>query len=225
MVPHGQHPYVVVINPAAEGDCTMFEELLNPPDFRWPKEGDRLLVTAKSPEHGARFSDDTLSRDVFLGSGYMRAGAVLVESCLADPSKCHELIYPVLFNYRHGLELAIKWVLDRYGRYAAIEEYELNHDLARLWKSCRQVIEEVGGSGGEEALEVVEGIVCEFHTLDPKSFAFRYSRDKKGSPIELPLWFIDLANVRDVMEGVSNFFMGADGQLDHNSSAMDYYSY
>lgn len=30
------------------------------------------------------------------------------------------LLYPISFNYRHGLEVAIKWTLDRYGRYSAM---------------------------------------------------------------------------------------------------------
>lgn len=200
----------------------LFADILSQ-TFRWPQRSDRLFVGPSNPAHGAEFSGDTFSRDVFLGSGYMLAGAELVKVCLANEQKCHELIYPILFNYRHGLELSIKWVLDRYGRYSAIAKFERDHDLARLWKACRQVIEEVGGPGGEEALDVVERIVLDFHSVDPKSFAFRYSRDKKGNPIRLPLEAIDLANLREVMESVSNFFMGVDGQLDDNSSAVDYY--
>jgi hypothetical protein len=163
----------------------MFESLLDPRKYRWPQKTDRLLIPPVSPERGTHTAADTFSREVFMGSGYMRAGAVLVERCLADPQHGHELIYPILFNYRHALELEIKWVLDRYGRYAAIQEFERNHNLAKLWKVCRQVIEEVGGPSEEGTLEAVEGIVLEFHALDPSSFAFRYSTDKKGKPIPL----------------------------------------
>jgi hypothetical protein len=40
--------------------------------------------------------------------------------------------------------------------------------------------------------------------------------------VNLPPFAIDLEHLRDVMEGVNNFFIGVDGQLDHNSSAADY---
>jgi hypothetical protein len=196
-----------------------------PPDayrnYRWPKDTDRLLLAPASPEQGAETTRDTFARDVFMGSGYMHAGAILIERCLADPRCAHELIYPILFNYRHALELEIKWVLNTYGRFADIQNFERNHNLTQLWKACRQVIEEVGGPSQDGSLEAVEHIVLEFHALDPASFAFRYSTDKKGKPVPLPQ-SVDLKNIRDVMEGVENFFQGVDGQLDHNSSAIDY---
>ena len=200
----------------------MFEKLLNPPEYRWPKEKDRLLVAARSSEHAGQISEDSLTREVFIGDGYMLAAAALVERCLRDQDKSHYLIYPILFNYRHGLELAIKWVLNRYGRHAAIEGFKRDHNLRTLWKVCRHVIEEVGGPSDDGSLEVVEGIVNEFHSIDPNSFAFRYATDTKGRQIKLPILSIDLENIRDVMEGVTNFFQGVDGQLDHNSSAVDY---
>jgi hypothetical protein len=198
----------------------MSDDLLNP-KYRWPKDTDRLFVTPASLEHAAETTRDAFSRDVFMGSGYMHAGAILVEQCRQEPDRAYELVYPILYNYRHALELEIKWVLNTYGRFAAIREFELNHNLAQLWQVCRQVIEEVGGPGSQETLDIVERIVLEFHRLDPSSFAFRYSTDKKGKPIPLPP-VIDLQNIRDVMEGVENFFQGVDGQLDYNSSAIDY---
>ena len=80
------------------------------------------------------------------------------------------------------------------------------------------------GSEGEddEALLVVEQIVKDFHDLDNSAMAFRYSTNKKGVTIKLPDTSVDLENVRDVMEAVDNFFTGADGQLDANSSAVDW---
>lgn len=153
----------------------------------------------------------------------MRAGATLVEECRRDGTAREDnLLYPILYCYRHGLEVAMKWILSQYGRYADVQ-CELTHDLWELWKACKKVIIEVGGDGGEEANNIVESIVKEFHDLDPgAAFAFRYSTNKNGMTIKLPDDPIDLDNVKDVMEAVDNFFTGADGLLDHNSSASDY---
>src|SRR5712691_8359222 len=93
--------------------------------YRWPKAADRLL--RPHWEDGVLFSDDGHSRDGFIWDGYMKAGAALVHHVIENDRDGDFLIYPILFNYRHGLEVAIKWVLDRYGRYAAIEEYDSNH--------------------------------------------------------------------------------------------------
>ena len=133
----------------------------------------------------------------------LHAGAVFVERCLQDPNESYYLIYPILFNYRHGLELEIKWVVDRYARYAAIEELERDHNLQKLWKLCRQVIEEVGGPSCDGSVETVVRIVNEFLNIDPSSFAFRYATGKKGREIRLPIFSIDLENIHDVMEGVA----------------------
>jgi len=73
----------------------MFESLINPPKYRWPRETDRLFIPPVSPKRGTHIVDDTLAREVLMGRGYMRAGAVLIDRCLADPwrGRCHFIIW------------------------------------------------------------------------------------------------------------------------------------
>lgn len=189
-------------------------------DFRWPKKGDRLLRAEEDWLRGVTFDEQKVTRDVHIWDGYMTAGAMLVERCQCsdNPLERHELVYPILYCYRHGLELAMKWIIGQYGRYAQIpQEDHQHHDLWSLWKVCKQVILEVGSDGENEALSAVEQIVKDFHDLDRGSFSFRYSTDKKGMVVRLPTEPFDLANIREVMESVNNLFTGADGQLDDNS--------
>jgi hypothetical protein len=40
--------------------------------------------------------------------------------------------------------------------------------------------------------------------------------------MELPDIVVDLVNLQEVMEGVNNFFIGVDGQLDSASSAAEF---
>ena len=188
---------------------------------RWPKKGDRLLRDSEDWDRGVEFSNDEISRHVHIWSGYMSAGAALIEACEEDRHERHFLIYPILFSYRHGIELAMKWVIARYGRYSTAEIGDIeHHDLWQLWKLCKQIIIEVGGE--DDAIAVVEQVIKDFHDLDKSALAFRYSRNKKGALIALPDGMIDLQNIRDVMEGVSHFFDGVDGQLDANASAVDW---
>jgi hypothetical protein len=79
---------------------------------------------------------------------------------------------------------------------------------------------EFSGDGPDNAADIVEGIVMEFHKLDPNSFAFRYSKNKKGAQVPLPDFPIDLENIRDVMDGVNHFFEGVDAQCSELSSAV-----
>ena len=114
----------------------------------------------------------------------------------------------------------MKWIIVHYGGYSTVEIGDIvHHNLWKLWKLCKQIMIEVGSE--DEAIPVVEQVIKDFHDLDKSAMAFRYSRDKEDVLIALPDGMIDLENIRDVMEAVNNFFDGADGQLDANSSAVD----
>lgn len=194
-------------------------------EFKWPHRGDRLLRAEKDWHRAVTFSEHEIARHAHIWSGYMQAGALLVEQCQSTEwTLRHGLIYPIFFCYRHGLELAIKWIIQRYGRYADVpDEDYTHHDLWQLWKVCKKIIIDVGSDGDMESLMAVEQVVKDFHDLDKGSFSFRYSTDKKGALIRLPDVAFDLTNIKDVMEAVDNLFSGADGQLDADSSAAGWY--
>lgn len=181
-------------------------------DYRWPKKGDRLLRRSDDWDRAVTFSDQPVARHVFIWGGYMRAGSALIDACQRDPSSRHELVYPILFSYRHGIEMAMKWIVSRFGRYVGVPAPMPDHNLWQLWQSCKTVIIGIGGEDG--AIETVEKLVKEFHDLDKSALAFRYSVNKNGAFIRLPDVPVDLANLRDVMIAVGHFFDGADAQLD-----------
>lgn len=149
----------------------------------------------------------------------MSAGAGLIELCIQHEynHERHFVIYPILFNYRHGLELALKWIIVVYGG-SGIHGINENHDLWSLWKKCRTIIERYGSNNGEDT-EAVEQVIKDFHDLDKSGTTFRYGWGKDGKVVELPDHMIDLQNIRDVMEGVSGYFIGLDGMLDDLMSA------
>lgn len=185
-----------------------FAGLLDLP-YRWPKKGDRLLRETEDWNRGVSFSSDGISRHVHIWDGYMSAGKALVEDCRRNPQERYFLIYPILFVYRHALELAMKWILTMYGGYRADDI--AHHDLWQLWKLCRQVIEATGdGSGSIDAVAI---IIKDMHDLDKSALAFRYGMDKNNKPPKLPEGLYDPENISDVMSGVGHFFDGADGML------------
>jgi hypothetical protein len=204
------------------GGAKTFSDLLNPPPLLWPKRGDRLLRSTEDWDKAVTFSSHPFDRGAHIWTGYMRAGAVLVEATVRASVDRHWLVYPILFNYRHGLEVAMKWIIDQYGRNAQLRlnPEDRNHDLLTLWKLCKRVIVDITSEDeDDDGLRSVEQIVLEFHKLDRTAMALRYSRDKRGRTIDLPDTPIDLGNVMLVMESVDNFFRGLDGQLDAICSA------
>jgi hypothetical protein len=191
-----------------------FEDLLNS-EYRWPRKGDRLLRRSDDWDSAVQFSQSPMSKHAHQWTGYMSAAAGLIELCAQKgyEHERHTVIYPILFNYRHGLELAMKWIIVHYGGQVAH-----GHDLWKLWKQCRKIMESFGCKANE-ADEAVEQIIKEFHDLDEAGITFRYGWSKDGKEIMLPDHLIDLSNIRDVMEGVAGFFEGLDGMLDSLASA------
>jgi hypothetical protein len=187
-------------------------------EYVWPKKGDRLLRASDDWETSVTFEPHRISREAFIWDGYMTAGAALIDETERRPTDRHWLVYPILFNYRHGLEMAMKWTIWRYGSLADVHLDELDHDLWSLWKLCKQILVATSPGEDDEAMMAVEQIVKDFHDLDKSATALRYSRDKKGAVIPLPDKSIDLQNVQRVMEAVDHFFKGTDGFL---SNLMD----
>ncbi len=168
----------------------------------------------------------------------MRAASELVVITRSDRPVQNILVYPIMFNYRHALELAMKWTIDQYGCLAGVSLTSDNrkqsfwsvqklcsradnrdHNLLNLWSLCKEVITRAGSEGDDENLQVVGQIVKDFHDIDKSGQAFRYAATKTGKLLQLRPSDVDLENVRVVMEGVDNFFSGVDGLLSELTQA------
>jgi hypothetical protein len=120
------------IKPAEGGEKSMkrlpetFEDILTIP-YRFPKKGDRLLRATTDRDRGVEFADDPVSRHVQIWNGYMTAGEALIDDLRDNNHDRHALIYPILFTYRHGIELAMKWIIAMYGDRTPAEI--AHHDL------------------------------------------------------------------------------------------------
>lgn len=110
---------------------------------------------------------------------------------LVDHSRDSELrdigACPVVFLYRHSLELLLKEILMT-GRYLGSESLkpdsitDMGHDLRRLWDACKSLLR--GTSMWEEwsaSLADHENVIVEFAKIDAGSFSFRYPISKNGT--------------------------------------------
>lgn len=198
-----------------------FESLLETA-FEWPKQGDRLFAESDRWWQNASVGGEACGKGAVIEHGYKRAGDILVEHALAQSSDMNFLIYPIVFCYRHYLELAMKWVLSIYGRHAGISGNTQSHKLEELWPKCRKVLEHFDPVDKDGALNAVEGCIAEFAKVDPGSYHFRYPTDRDGGEILLKVNAVDLANLRKTMDAIDNFFTGADGYMDACVNAVDY---
>jgi hypothetical protein len=183
---------------------------------RWPTKGDRIF----SPGGDARPANSIGERNYRLGKGYKLAGDVLVQNFLGEPRDHDNLIYPILYCYRHYIEVTLKEVVEDHGQWVGITLSKKDHNLPELWKLFLQIAVAYHNDPSDDAAVAVSGCINEFAQVDPGSFAFRYARDKKrGGLIPLGFGTIDLVNVLDVMNGIQNFFECADLDFTHKRDA------
>lgn len=200
-----------------------FSDLLNPKPCRWPKKDDRPFRNATYPDIAGELASDGFTRGVFIMHGFMLAGAALADQVLNANNRLERntLVYPMLFCYRHALETGLKWLITQYGPSVHIRPECLSesHDIMSLWGHCLEVYTACGASADDEDLKAVEQVVKQFHDWDKSGIAFRYATKKDGALVSFRHSSIDIHNLKDVMNGVANFFQGSDGWLDGIANA------
>ena len=190
-----------------------FEELVGK-EFRWPRPGDDPFDVHDDNGNHALIAENDFSRFVLMSEGYRQSADVLVDRALENMAETDTLIYPILFLYRHALELNLKYIINVYGRKVGVDPVWNSHDFAVLWPRFLEVLDGFGTVDPDKADQVVGGVIAQFGNIDPGSFSHRYPADRWGNPIPLVQDRIDLETLKDVMDGVFGYFTGADGYLD-----------
>jgi hypothetical protein len=137
--------------------------------------------------------------------GYHMAGRALVEKLAAAHGYADYEGYPILFLYRHALELNMKALIYRGSKYLGLmtdrnidaEKFFGSHDLPRFLPPLREIFDHMGWHGdlnlpGLKTWEDFCGIVRAIDELDHGSYSFRYPMNTHG---ESPLSHHTVLNV------------------------------
>ncbi|BDG61952.1 hypothetical protein [Caldinitratiruptor microaerophilus] len=176
---------------------------------RWPRQGDRLFIS-----EGNWWEKATLhwvqgwqALEVY-ATGYREAAELLSSHVLQTRGDHDLLVYPIVFLWRHYVELRLKGLL-RTAKQLSDDESEmhLTHGLKDYWYKLRLLIEQPRFPSIDKSdLDAVESVIYELDSADPSSFAFRYPFDRRGEPSKPNTGvYVDIRNFTDVMGRVSNF--------------------
>lgn len=182
---------------------------------RLPQAADVLLKPVRAPACGLqtdpggyrKFSQRSNSSDAMhlYRHGYKLAADMLCQKAL-DECSVHTLIFPILFLYRHYIELSLKETLhDASWFITDVRRTDPTHDLRTLWKKTRGVLPVVWPEAEPEQIDAVEACITEISEHDPQSMALRYPFDNKENPYLENLDSIDLQNLTEVMHRIANF--------------------
>lgn len=120
-----------------------------------------------------------------LARNYRECAQTLLETAL-DRGQPRDWSFPVLFAYRHTLELYLK----------IIGEIEENtHSL----RECVLLVEK---RHGERLPSRARGWIIELDEIDPKGMSFRYADDKAGEALRNVEYWVDLRQFKLVMTRV-----------------------
>ncbi len=196
------------------------------------KPGMKLLVEAEagrpSLQVGNAFMFNPFSSGLY--NVFKTAADALVREELAKTEQCRDdgMIFPILFNYRHAVELALKDLL-RFGLQLGYDDAELKtifgkdyassgevgggilsrHALEPLWTQVAKMFRKYDWH--LEHVNIAGGLVKELHEADPDSHTMRYDRDKKAAEAD-PNRFnklpdrIDLENLRHALDCLFAYF-------------------
>ncbi len=150
-------------------------------------------------EHGwsLYFSNEPTGEFGYYGSGFLEAARVLKRSFSRRRGRRQIEIVPVLFLYRHSIELLLKAVVLSGNRLmqqrgGGRDEQEIfadfrrsRHRLMPLLDSIKRVFdyahwEWYWPGSTVESFDDVRGVIKELDALDPDSFNFRYPTDIRG---------------------------------------------
>ncbi len=177
-----------------------------------------VLSTRISPQNAGAFK---VAADIVLDS---------LQSAKRGPSQ-DKMLFPVLYLYRHCLELKLKelvllGVRIRLFDLPKVAELLGKHELCPLWTKAKQVI--LDSYPKDDEARAAEAIINEFHRVDPDGQTLRYGRTKgslaprryNGLPDQ-----IGVVRLRRTMDSVyqylDNCIAGIDGWWEAGEAAMD----
>jgi hypothetical protein len=132
-------------------------------------------------------------RDDFgiFAKGYFEAASKLAEILLSKNHFSDDEAYPVVFLYRHSLELYLKNIIYRAVLLSALKGLNdidtrlyNNHRVATLAGIAGRILVKVFPHDTDLALlsKKITKIASEFEQIDPDSYSYRYPIDIKGNP-------------------------------------------
>ncbi len=132
--------------------------------------------------------------------GYRKAADHLVTEITFDPIDIDYLIYPLIFLYRHHLELRFKeFIRSGFAFSNMTGDFPKCHNLTELWTAARVHLESFVKPLSHEELSDIDNLVSELSSFDEDSFAFRYSEDKRGTKTLLGIDHINVKHLHQMI--------------------------
>lgn len=169
-----------------------------------------------------------------LAEAYKSIADDIVDGLPGSLQPSHQGLYmasPVMFLYRHSLELHLKNILLDLREFENIETRDpslQSHSLLRVWQSAKRLLSAINEVRLSEAdrdasraeYHALEERIKEFNDIDKSSMGYRYPVDRRGGRIlaKLPT-HSQLAHVKDIIGVMSSYFDGIETWIHEERNA------
>jgi hypothetical protein len=148
--------------------------------------------------------------------GYLEAARILAATVIDDElmGSRDSLIMPILYNARHGLELALKYTIERLKRLELIQAREgpVDHDILAYWGRLRDA--DVIDLQTRTAIAALEPYVASLARIDSDGQQLRYFETKEGvrsldgiAVVNLPLVRESVGHLSEILETLTDRVM------------------
>lgn len=207
--------------------------IIDPPVLSVPRTGEIIFRDdPKRPFANAIVGHPTRDLSPPLAEGYRIGARLLAQHAVGNRQDRSYLVWPIVFNYRHHVELVLKRMLLALSELAdapldrkSQQDLEQHH-LGQLWADFKafaarpEVRAQCSIAIAPDDLAGVDDYIRQLSNVDPDSQTFRYTRGKKGQPL-LPraLTHINLLVFSEHMEHLCNFLDCWDNYISEIQSA------
>jgi hypothetical protein len=165
--------------------------------------------------------------------GYISAAERLASDLLQAPRFSDYQSYPVVFLYRHALELSLKHVIYRCAELGALryvdeiaDELYNYHRLPDLMKTAAKSLNLLfpGDILLATLIPKCRETCIELASIDPESFAFRYPMDRRGNYATKPHLVLNLSSfaehMSELLEDLDTVRFALNGEIDMAEDAL-----
>ena len=162
---------------------------------------------------------------------YKRAGELVYEKMkIGSNSDRDALIFPLCFNYRHCMEMLLKFLFIKYSKKdeEGIKKFlDTNHDLNKIWNYLKPILEiNINKVDTKVDINLIESYVKEMHTFDKQSMKMRYPITKQLTPNNDGDLRMDFHNFHSQMlafyKAICQIDFDIDNQNEHQASKEDF---
>jgi hypothetical protein len=186
------------------------------PNIDYPRLTDTIIDQGGGKHTKTLFTDLMTGKWSIYAHGYRRAADELVDRVEGEPPD-DVLLLPIVFLYRHYVELTLKDLVLRLVSLCriGIDPKQLTtHKLLPLWESVKAhlycIREEMQD---KEIVPALDKLLLELSDLDPDSMHFRYAVNKDFAEMVLPR-SVSMEHLRSTMEKIYNGFAYIEAGID-----------